>query len=322
VSTHAFSIRPVEDHELDAWLELRNRSFPWPVDRDRFLFEEGLRPPDEPLLRLGAWSRSGEIAGTAECYVGEEGERYIDRAESFVMVGPAYRRLGVGSQLADEVERFAKLQKIRWLEALCYQRDAALAQSLLERRGFRELERYQESWQDPSAVPLAGLEDLRARLAEQGIRTASFSEVDSDAMRRALYQCGMEIEHDMPHEASLEWHDPPFEVWIRKVLHRPGGSAEAVFVAVDRRQIVGLTYLVGRANGDAEVGDTGVVGSHRRRGIARALKLMATRYAAQHGIRRVQTDNRSDNVGMLAINRELGFEPGQLILIFEKTLVR
>jgi hypothetical protein len=49
--------------------------------------------------------------------------------------------------------------------------------------------------------------------------------------------------------------------------------------------------------------------------------MMATRYAAGQGIRRVQTDNRSDNVGMLAINRELGFGPGELILIFEKTLV-
>jgi GNAT superfamily N-acetyltransferase len=236
-------------------------------------------------------------------------------------VAPAYRRRGLGTELAEQVDRFANTQNLRWLEALCYQHDFSLARPLLDRRGFRELERYQESWQNPSTVSLNGLDELRGRLAEQGIKTAPFSAVDSDEMRHALYQCGMQIEHDMPHEPSLEWHDPPFASWITKVLDRPGASADAVFVAVDGGQIVGLTYLLKRPNGDAEVGDTGVLRSHRRRGIARVLKMMATRYAAGQGIRRVQTDNRSDNVGMLAINRELGFGPGELILIFEKTLV-
>ena len=47
---------------------------------------------------------------------------------------------------------------------------------------------------------------------------------------------------------------------------------------------------------------------------------MVTRYAADHGIARVHTGNRSDNAGMLAINRDLGFVPGEQIVIFEKTL--
>ena len=72
----------------------------------------------------------------------------------------------------------------------------------------------------------------------------------------------------------------------------------------------------------AEVGDTGVLGDFRRRGIARALKMMVTRYAANNGVERVHTDNRADNAGMLAINRELGFVPGEQIVIFEKTLSR
>jgi hypothetical protein len=33
----------------------------------------------------------------------------------------------------------------------------------------------------------------------------------------------------------------------------------------------------------------------------------------------VQTDNRADNVGMLAINRALGFKPAGAILIYEKS---
>jgi len=48
--------------------------------------------------------------------------------------------------------------------------------------------------------------------------------------------------------------------------------------------------------------------------------MMVTRYAAEHVIKRVHTGNRADNEGMLAINRELGFVPGEEIVIFEKTL--
>ncbi len=90
-------------------------------------------------------------------------------------------------------------------------------------------------------------------------------------------------------------------------------------MALDGEEIVGVTYLVRRPGGDAEVGDTGVLRSHRRRGIARALKMMATRCAAEQGFRYVYTDNRADNAGMLAINTQLGFVPGDVIVVFEKT---
>lgn len=315
--TADYSIRALERHDLDDWLGLRNQSFPWPVGRERFLFDESLRPPDEAVCQLGAWMH-GEIVGTAECYLGEEGERYVDRAEGFVTVAPAHRRRGLGARLAGMVEQFAKEQRLRWLEAIFYERDADVAQRFLERRGFQELERFTESWQEPASVLLDGLEQRRSKLRAAGIHTSPFSAIDSPSMRRALYRCAMAIQRDMPHEAHADWTDAPFESWIRKVLESPGASSGTMFVARDGDAIVGLTYLVARGNGEAEVGDTGVIRSHRRRGIARVLKMMATRSAAQQGIKRVQTDNRADNVGMLAINRELGFRPGGAILIYEK----
>jgi GNAT superfamily N-acetyltransferase len=317
-----FFIRPLELAHLDAWLALRNQAFPWPVDRARFLYDESLRPSHQAVLQLGAWTAAGELAGTAECHLGEAGERYVSRAESFVMVALEHRRRGLGGRLVERIERFALDQEIRWLEALFYERDAALTQPFLERRGFKDLERYQESWQEPASVSLDRLAGLRAGLRASGIETTAFSAIDSDVMRHALYRCAMAIQRDMPHAEHSDWEDPPFEAWMKKVLQAPGSSAEGMFVARDGDLIVGLTYLVERGNGEAEVGDTGVIRSHRRRGIARVLKLMATQHAAERAIRRVQTDNRVDNVGMIAINRELGFRPGDSIRIFEKTLRR
>lgn len=320
MSGNDYSIRPLAHEQLDDWLALRNQAFPWPVGRERFLFDEGLRPADEAVCQLGAWTEANEVVGTAECYLGEEGERYVDRAESFVTVTPAHRRRGLGTRLAELVERFAREQRIRWLEAVFYERDAELATPFLAHRGFHELERFTESWQEPAIVPLDGLDDRRSELLSAGIETSPFSAVDSASMRQSLYRCAMAIQRDMPHEPHADWTDAPFESWISKVLQSPGASPQTMFVARDGDVIVGLTYLIVRGQGDAEVGDTGVLRSHRRRGIARVLKMMATQYAAQHGIRRVQTDNRADNVGMLAINRALGFAPGGAILFYEKVL--
>lgn len=316
----AFSVRPVDSAHIDEWLALRNQAYIWPAQRELFLFGESLRLPGEPLLRLGAWTADGTLAGTAEASVGEDGEQWVERAEGFVHVAPAYRRQGLGSRLAEEVEKFANGLNLRWLEAGVFERHVSLAWSLLGRGRFVELERYQESMQQPSAVPLTGLEHLRKRLAQSGVETVAFTEIDLPAARRELYRCAMEIEHDMPHEPLVEWRDPPYENWERKVFQRPGSSADSIFVARDGNRVVGLSYLVMRDSGDAEVGDTGVLQTHRRRGIARALKLMATRWAAQRGIPRVHTDNRSDNAGMLALNTDLGFKPGEVIVVFEKTL--
>ena len=53
---------------------------------------------------------------------------------------------------------------------------------------------------------------------------------------------------------------------------------------------------------------------------AKVAELLVTRYAAQQGIPYVHTDNRADNAGMLAINRELGFKPGEVMVVLEKTM--
>jgi len=98
----------------------------------------------------------------------------------------------------------------------------------------------------------------------------------------------------MPHEPHVVWVDAPVKTYLTAIFENPLGLRDGIFVARDGQTIVGLTYLTRRPGGDAEVGDTGVLSSHRRRGIGRVLKLMATHYAARQGFRYVYTDNRSD----------------------------
>jgi RimJ/RimL family protein N-acetyltransferase len=54
---------------------------------------------------------------------------------------------------------------------------------------------------------------------------------------------------------------------------------------------------------------TGTLREYRGRGLALAVKLATTHWAAGHGITQISTDNDERNAPMLAINRRLGYEP-------------
>ncbi|MBC7809297.1 MAG: GNAT family N-acetyltransferase [Akkermansiaceae bacterium] len=85
----------------------------------------------------------------------------------------------------------------------------------------------------------------------------------------------------------------------------------ANFFAVDEAtgEYVGVTMLWGSGgNNDLHTGMTGVRESHRKRGIATALKIHALTYAKKRGTDAVWTSNEVGNVGMLSINFRFGFE--------------
>jgi GNAT superfamily N-acetyltransferase len=313
-------IESVEPADLGSWLGLVNEFRYWQDDLEALRFDDSLRPAGEPVLRLAAWTADRDLAGVAEAVLSEDGSRHQDRAMGLVGIASAYRRQGLGTRLAEEVEGFAATNACRWVEGDVRGKYLPEASRFVQRRGYIELERYRTSAQTPSSVDVSGLERLRNRLNAEGIELVAFPDIDSPRARDELYRAMMPIWRDMPHEPHVNWEDPTPEIFARGIFERPSVLLDSFFVARDGERIVGLSYLARRPDGDAEVGDTGVLRDYRRRGIARALKLMVTRHAAQHGIARVHTDNRADNAGMLAINRELGFVPGEQIVIFEKTL--
>ena len=58
-----------------------------------------------------------------------------------------------------------------------------------------------------------------------------------------------------------------------------------------------------------EHGLTAVRRSHRRRGLATALKRAQLRWAADNDYRELRTDTVEGNVGMRAVNERLGYRP-------------
>ena len=305
-------IREVGREDLDEWAALSNQIRAWPTSRDHILFEDAVRPAGEPCLRLGAWSAESGLCGMAECVLSSDGEYLVDEVWAYVGVAPGHRRQGLGGRLSERLTEFCLGVGRQWALVDVLDGDLEAAQPLLQRCGFVELERDETSVQDPSAVDLSALDTHRRNLASRGVQTSAFSEIDSDASREELFRTLVEVQRDMPTEHH---HDAlTFTDFLKQWFERPGSSTAGMFVARDGSRIVGLTYTVFRPDGEGEVFDTGVLRSHRRRGIARALKMMATRYAREQGMARVHTDSNSVNAAMLNLNRELGFRSGPVVI--------
>lgn len=83
--------------------------------------------------------------------------------------------------------------------------------------------------------------------------------------------------------------------------------SDAQFLAAAGDEWVGLTNLQLREATRAEFGVTVVRRGYRRRGIARALKLLALDYLRRRGVRSVHTRNDPTNTPILCLNRDLGF---------------
>src|SRR5438093_9492207 len=149
-----FSIRPVRREELEAWVDLANQSRYWQDDAAGTIFADGLRPPEEPVIRLAAWTPDGTLAGVAQAVLGEDGSRLKDRAQGLVGVAVPFRRQGLGGRLADELERFATDNQVRWLEIDVRESNLVGAEPFLRARGFTEPGRYRTSGQLPARCDL------------------------------------------------------------------------------------------------------------------------------------------------------------------------
>src|SRR5438093_2618177 len=242
-----FLIRPVRREELEAWVDLANQSRYWQDDAAGTIFDDSLRPHDEPWMRLGAWAPDGTLTGVAQAVLGEDGSRLKDRAQGLVGVAIPYRRQGLGGRLADEVERFAGAHRIKWLEAEVRESNLPDAEPFLRTRGFVELERYRTSVQHPARVDVSDLDRRRSQLRREGIETTAFPTIDSPKAREDLYRATMPIWRDMPHEPHVDWEDPPMATFLKSIFEGPSVPLDSYFVALDADHIASLSYLTRRS---------------------------------------------------------------------------
>jgi GNAT superfamily N-acetyltransferase len=181
----------------------------------------------------------------------------------------------------------------------------AAGETFARARGFRLDHVNRVSVLDPRTVHLGELPGRERRAAADGYEVVPLDAVGDE---RGLYALALESGDDMPGHSSP--HSVSFEEWRDSLLGFPElhGGASAVVVAAGvpvALSLLSVDLESRRAHND----ETGTARAHRRRGLATLAKLATIRWAREHGIEQILTDNAERNAGMLAINERLGYRP-------------
>ncbi len=314
------TIRPFEQNDEDYRQAVDITNSVWPEYPDTV---EEWKEGDEKrskLLKVGRFfaELDGQKVGFANygqsLWVNHPGKLFVG-----VAVLPEFRKRGVGTalweHLCQEVQQFDPLRLLAHTRE-DYEEGIRFAQKL----GFNECMRDWESRLDPASLDLDEWGRYARQVAEQGIEIKTVAELESDPNRdRKLYELEWLIDRDVPSP------EPPSKVAFeefQKIWARTNLLPDAWFVAIDNGEYVGMTNLwTSQANAKLlYVGITGVTRSHRKRGIAMALKVRSVEYALQKGFSEIRTWNEINNQAMLGINNRLGFVRQPAHIEFRKVM--
>jgi mycothiol synthase len=221
-------------------------------------------------------------------YVLVKASSVVGCAYTMVRVLPDRRRHGVGSALlaaaSDEARALGK-------EELFGRVDGDDAESLawFERRGFvvlsQDVEQIRELGDEPAPEPLPGI---------------VLAELRPDHLE-GVYAVAVDATPDLAIGAAIAAR--PYDGWLAELQGR------IITVALEGEQVVGYATLLPLAAlpDTLEHELTGVLRSHRRRGIAEALKREQIRWAAANGYKRLVTWTQEGNDAMRSLNLKLGY---------------
>ena len=160
-------------------------------------------------------------------------------------------------------------------------------------RGYEEVRRYVISELDVAAAPDP---------APPAFELVTLAERPDLAPQ--LFEIARQSYGDQP--GRSEQRLTSFDVWRSWGLdpHPP----EAYFVALEDSRPLGYGFV--DVDGDAgKIGFLAVARAARGRGVASSIKRGQIAWAKAHGLRTLRTANETRLVGMLALNRRLGFRP-------------
>jgi GNAT superfamily N-acetyltransferase len=299
------AIRPFTADDYEGFAALRNAVYPeYPFSVADWQHMDKHRDPKCRFARFVA-EQDGLLVGICN-YANVTWMYHPQKFFVDVSVHPEYQGQGIGRRLTDhmlhQVGQFAPLA-LRCEIREDKTRDVRFAQQY----GFEEELRIWESRLDLQSFDVTPFSDDLQRLGQHEIMIKSFRELEADPQRnQKLHALMMECEQDVPAPDPIT--AVPYDVWLKSTLNSPALMLDAYLVALDGDEYVGLSQLWTR-QGSTEVdnGLTGVKRSHRRKGIALALKLQNIMYAKQQGYHQIMTTNESTNRPMLSINERLGF---------------
>ena len=224
-----------------------------------------------------------------------------------VCVHPDHQRQRIGGAIYDELlEAIDPLgPRLLWADA---REDRRGSTRFLMNRGFEEAMRTAVS-----RLALAEFDGKPFLAKRRSVLGSDLTVCSLDTMMGSVpdwqHRCWdllWEIRQDIPN--VIEPTRPSLERFV-EIFDQPNFTPEGWFIARAGDSWVGLSNIWPDTN-DASLfhtGATGVVRSHRRRGIATALKLCAIEFVRTRGGESIETSNEENNP-MLDLNRALGFK--------------
>ena len=303
-------IRPFDwsDEDYQGLIDIHNELYPDDLDLPELLkHKDGARDQNYMLERAVA-EVDGRSVGTVS--FGESMWTPIPgKFWLYVQVHPDHQKRGIGTALYDHtVETLAEKNPTILDSFLREDKTAGLR--FLKTRGYEQIMRGQNS-----RITLADFDpskhaDVVKRVSESGIRIIPLEELKGEDpdWRTKLYELDWVLSLDVP-----EVDEPvkrEFDIYCKQTFDKPTFFPEGFFVALDGGEYVGVSMLeLNLANPTKLQTDlTGVIRSHRRRGIATALKVHALSKAKTTEAQFVETDNEENNP-MYTLNVKLGFKP-------------
>jgi len=223
-----------------------------------------------------------------------------------VVVDPAHRAKGVGTALISQAKSSPLFDAAK-VYAQCRD-DEPESVAFAKRHGFQRMAHIFESSIDPSAFDLSQYLPAIEAVKQSGLEIVTLAELGStDRTRYKLWEIENVTDHDIPGldvDQLPSWEDAR-KSWYQASWFNP----EAEFIALERDRFVGVSGVAEMSKGIWNILHTCTLREYRGRGIATALKALATDYAKRKGSRLLKTNNHSGNQAMLSINRRFGFEP-------------
>ncbi|MGB0387429.1 MAG: GNAT family N-acetyltransferase [Ardenticatenaceae bacterium] len=316
----SITIRPFEptDTEYEQIVAIANAVWP-----DEFVTVENLRHRDthrDPnyLFEREVIEKNGQLVAFGT---------YAQWSWSFhprkywvgLAVHPDYEGQGIGSAYYEHVMALL-LERDPIAITASTREDKPQAIRFLRKRGFEQTMREPRCELKVDTFDSTKFVGVLEKVRQSGIQIVTIrqlAEIDPN-WKRNLYEAEWEIVQDVP---SPDPHvKRSFENFEKGTLGRPKLLPDGWFVALNEGRYVGMSALWRSANKEKlDTGLTGVVRTHRRRGIATALKVHGIQFAQQYGAKTIVTENEENNP-MYQLNLILGYRPVPGRLDFEKTL--
>ncbi len=281
---------------MPAMVRLSLELNPRQVLTERGLVHELELPPLGERRRDWVAVAGDEIVGHAEAAF-EWAVPTPGKGRLWIDVARDHRGRGIGSELFETAVAYLRAEDAWRLES--YVPGDPAGSEFLTKRGFAPSGRNRVSALDVSAASVP-------EVAVPGFRLETLGETRDRA--HELHAICVEGEIDMPSDEPETEVD--FESWRRDEFEYPDISDEGSFVVLDGERPVSLAFVaVDPARGIGYNSMTATLRTQRRRGLALLGKVAVVRWAQEAGLERLVTENDEGNVGMLAINDRLGYQP-------------